>query len=139
MTYKLSFKHKEDEAKDIRHFSVGEYGPKTFRPHYHFVFTTSSDAVAKAFKYCVHKAWKYGRYDCQLSATTKLVDECLILTDALSVFLPPFRFNLLYSPDAMDIANQMTYSALYGIDSFRSYAQRMSEQIQKDGTRPVES
>lgn len=71
--------------------------------------------------------------------TTKLVDECLILMDALSVFLPPFRFNLLYSPDAMDIANQMIYSALYGIDSFRSYEQRMLEQTQKDGTRPVES
>lgn len=71
--------------------------------------------------------------------TTKLVDECLILTDALSVFLPPFRFNLLYSPDAMDITNQMTYSVLYGIDCYRSYAQRMSERTQKDVTRPVES
>lgn len=71
--------------------------------------------------------------------TTKLVDECLILTDALSVFLPPFRFRLLYSPDAIRIANQMTFSALYGIDCYRSYAQRMSERTRKDGTRPVES
>ena len=71
--------------------------------------------------------------------TTKLVDECLILTDALSVFLPPFRFNLLYSHDAIRIANQMTYSALYGIDCYRSYARRMSEQTQKDGVRAAES
>lgn len=71
--------------------------------------------------------------------TTKLVDECLILMDALSVFLPPFRFNLLYSHDVIRIANQMTFSALYGIDCYRSYAQRMSERTQKGGTRPVES
>lgn len=67
--------------------------------------------------------------------TSELVDESLMLMDAVRVLLPPYRFKLLYSPDVMDMAKQMTYSVLYGIDSFRSYARRMSELTPKGDTR----
>lgn len=69
--------------------------------------------------------------------TSELVDECLILMAAVRVLLPPYRFKLLYSPDVMDMAKQMTFSVLYAIDSFRSYARHLSELTPKDDIRPV--
>lgn len=52
----------------LHYYAVGEYGPVHFRPHYHLLLFTNSDAVAEVLRYCHDKSWKLGRSDFQRSA-----------------------------------------------------------------------
>ncbi|MEM2002614.1 MAG: hypothetical protein QXT77_08225 [Candidatus Methanomethylicaceae archaeon] len=40
------------DAKPIKYYAVGEYGSKTFRPHYHIIMFNCLDVV------CIEKAWR---------------------------------------------------------------------------------
>ena len=68
---KLSYDEKKkvrELCKGIKVFIVGEYGPKTFRPHWHMLCYSSEYLVAESFRKCIHKAWRMGRIDCQYSS-----------------------------------------------------------------------
>lgn len=52
----------------LHFYSVGEYGPVHFRPHYHLLLFTNSDEVAAVLRHCHDKSWKLGRSDFQRSA-----------------------------------------------------------------------
>ena len=52
----------------LHFYAVGEYGPVHFRPHYHLLLFTNSDAVSEVLRYCHDKSWKLGRSDFQRSA-----------------------------------------------------------------------
>jgi hypothetical protein len=52
----------------LHFYSVGEYGPVHFRPHYHLLLFTNSDKVASVLRYCHDKSWTFGRSDFQRSA-----------------------------------------------------------------------
>lgn len=45
----------------IRYYYCGEYGPTTFRPHYHFVLWHNDDALQRHMYYFLHKSWSLGR------------------------------------------------------------------------------
>lgn len=47
----------------IHSYVVGEYSPKHFRPHFHFLFFFNSDKLAQSFGQIVHSCWKFGRVD----------------------------------------------------------------------------
>lgn len=49
----------------ISYFAVSEYGPQTFRPHFHLVLFFSDPRIAESLKRCVSKAWQYGNYVCE--------------------------------------------------------------------------
>lgn len=51
----------------IRYFVCGEYGPKHFRPHFHILLLTNSDAVARSLRKGVYASWNYGRIDFQVA------------------------------------------------------------------------
>lgn len=73
---------------DIKVFVVGEYGSRTFRPHFHFIIFTSDTVYYTQFKNFIALAWKYGRYDVQLvqsSAASYVASYC-----ASSSSLPKF-------------------------------------------------
>ena len=57
----------------IYSYTVGEYGPKTFRPHFHILFFFDSDEIAKSFRQAVYQSWRLGRVDTHRSVTGKQI------------------------------------------------------------------
>lgn len=48
-------------------YIVGEYGPKTFRPHFHILFFFDSDRLAQSFGQITHGCWRFGTVDYSMS------------------------------------------------------------------------
>lgn len=63
---RINLKRKGINEK-IRYFAVSEYGPCTFRPHFHICFYFDNAHTFRWFRHCVFKSWRYGRKDCELS------------------------------------------------------------------------
>lgn len=57
----------KDETQDFKYYCTAEYGPVHLRPHYHLLILTDSESVANTLRENVHKAWSYGRTDCEQS------------------------------------------------------------------------
>lgn len=51
----------------LRYYAVSEYGPTSFRPHWHLLLFSNSDRFSKTVLENVSKAWSYGRCDASLS------------------------------------------------------------------------
>lgn len=69
--------------ESIRYYVCGEYGPVHFRPHFHFLFFTDSDAVANCLRKCVSSSWSFGRIDFQ-SSQGGCADYCSKYINSLS-------------------------------------------------------
>ena len=55
-----------DDEK-LRYYAVSEYGPRTFRPHWHLLLFSNSERFSQTVLENVSKAWSYGRCDASLS------------------------------------------------------------------------
>lgn len=51
----------------LRYYAVSEYGPTSFRPHWHLLLFSDSELFSKTICENVSKAWSYGRCDVSLS------------------------------------------------------------------------
>lgn len=51
----------------LRYYAVSEYGPTTYRPHWHLLLFSDSDRFSETVCENVSKAWSYGRCDASLS------------------------------------------------------------------------
>lgn len=51
----------------FKYFAVSEYGPVSFRPHFHLLMFFDSELLFSRFSDIVHKSWKIGRIDFSLS------------------------------------------------------------------------
>lgn len=51
----------------LRYYAVSEYGPTSFRPHWHLLLLSNSERFSETVCENVPKAWSYGRCDTSLS------------------------------------------------------------------------
>lgn len=51
----------------LRYYAVSEYGPSSYRPHWHLLLFSNSERFSQTVLENVPKAWSYGRCDASLS------------------------------------------------------------------------
>lgn len=54
---------KEKDSPSFRYFCCGEYGPSTFRPHYHLLLFFSSGFIASHISEYIRECWQFGYTD----------------------------------------------------------------------------
>lgn len=64
---RLRFHSKKKYNEEIRFYGVSEYGPRTYRPHWHLLLFFNSDELASVIQQFVSESWSYGRTTCELS------------------------------------------------------------------------
>lgn len=64
---RLRFHSKDKYNEEIRFYGVSEYGPRTYRPHWHLLLFFNSDELASSIQQLVSESWSYGRTTCELS------------------------------------------------------------------------
>lgn len=62
---RLSYNYNIDER--ISYYAVGEYGPRTLRPHFHVLLYFDSEQTSQVIEKVVRESWKFGRIDISLS------------------------------------------------------------------------
>lgn len=58
-------KYRTDET--FTYYAIGEYGPETFRPHFHILLFFNQSETLQALERHIHKAWQLGNCDIRLS------------------------------------------------------------------------
>lgn len=94
------------EKPKLRYFCASEYGPTTFRPHYHMLLWFDSEALNKRIKDYIYKSWKHSnscktfseffernRFMCVLYSASQYVAGYINCNTNLPAILtlPPFR------------------------------------------------
>lgn len=51
----------------LRYYAVSEYGPTSYRPHWHLLLFSNSERFSETVLENISKAWSYGRCDASLS------------------------------------------------------------------------
>lgn len=78
-------------GEKIRYFGVSEYGPQTFRPHFHISLYFNSPSVALCIQECIRKAWKFGTIDTSFArnstATNKYISHYVNSNSHLPIYL----------------------------------------------------
>lgn len=83
----------------IRYYLVSEYGPKTFRAHYHAMFFYDEPVTQAYFSMALCKSWKFGRIDYSLSRG-KCASYVAKYVNSNS-FIPPILGNRSAKPFAL--------------------------------------
>lgn len=68
---KTKFHYETNESystEKINYFLVGEYGTRSFRPHFHILFFFNDPTFYKRLSKTISKIWKYGSVNCQISS-----------------------------------------------------------------------
>lgn len=64
---RLRFFLSKEHNEKICYYAVSEYGPRTYRPHWHLLLFFNSPQLTQVISQYVSKAWSYGTTSCELS------------------------------------------------------------------------
>lgn len=95
----------------VRYYAVSEYGPKTFRPHFHILLFFDSPRLAQRIGRVVRQSWPFGIVDYSLSrsACSSYVASYVNSTACLPSFLAlcsskPFKSHSVFFGQELDDA-----------------------------------
>ncbi len=60
---RLYRRYKDEKDRKFRYFIASEYGPNTFRPHYHGILFTDSDRLATDIEELLRESWPFDNPD----------------------------------------------------------------------------
>lgn len=107
----------------ISSYTVSEYSPRTFRPHFHILFFFDSDEVAENIRQAVYQSWKLGRVDTQLAR------------DSAGSYVSGYLNSLVSLPsiftDVSFTKNKSRFSKLFGYESFRQAVQTPEQAVER--------
>ena len=64
---RLRFHIKAKYNEEVRFYAVSEYGPRSYRPHWHLLLFFNSDRLSEVISQFVSENWGYGDTTCELS------------------------------------------------------------------------
>lgn len=64
---RLRYHSKNRYNEEIRFYAVSEYGPRTYRPHWHLLLFFNSNELTSVIQQLVSESWSYGHTTCELS------------------------------------------------------------------------
>lgn len=97
-------------------YIVGEYGPKSFRPHFHILFFFNGDKLAQNFIRIARSCWRFGRFDC--SASRGYVESYV------SSYLNSFTSLPLHIKENRSIRPFARFSNGFGLEFFQDSIQK---------------
>lgn len=62
---RLRFQISKEFDEEVRYFACGEYGPKTFRPHFHIELFFNEPRLLAKLQDIVNTCWQYGASHCE--------------------------------------------------------------------------
>lgn len=60
---RLKYRYENEKDRKFRYFIASEYGPRTFRPHYHGILFTDSDRLATDIETLIRESWPFDSPD----------------------------------------------------------------------------
>lgn len=107
-------------SESPRYYLTSEYGPDTFRPHFHLLLFFSDWRVTRILRECIRKAWKFGIADIQLADTNKSLYSYISSYTTSFVQLPRF----LRHPSIAPFSLHSQRFGMQAIKVFRDYLYR---------------
>lgn len=117
---KISYRYGEK----IRYFYCSEYGPKTFRPHFHLLLFFNSSSLRDALQSLINEAWQYGSISYELTQGASSYVSAYVSSDS--------RLPLRYRNSAFDISPKKRHSNHFGSSDFSFSLPRILSQDDKD-------
>lgn len=117
------------EKQILRYFISSEYGPTTFRPHYHGILFFSSETMSSRFRQSISEAWSvYHRDTCSFESIGRT--DCQFVVGSAAQYVASYVSFISYLPSILQVKPFRPFS-LHSTCPPIGFADFTDEQVQR--------